>query len=422
MRISLVIPPSPFLGDQKRNPPLGIMYVAAYIEQNNYDVKLTDLRDIEENNWINHIVEGDIYGITATTPEYPYAIKIAEQIKKRNSASFIVLGGVHATAVPYEINELFDCVVIGEGEYAMIDVIKDFENKVKKKYYSSGFIKDLDTLPFPARHLVQYDSVINKNLTIANTPATSIIASRGCPYNCAFCVSKLMWTRRVRFRSPNNVIEEIKKVMKDYGIRHFRFHDDTIAASKKWVTELCEKIKPLNIVWRASTRVDHSNLEILKMMKDSGCYEISYGIETISDEVLEINRKNVTIEQMYEAMDNAKAAGLYTRLFFMIGLPGQDADIANEMIKFIERTKPDAVDLSTFVPYPGSDIYNDPAKYGIEITNKDFSDYVFTRGLYGHEAEKSFIYKHDKLTEIQLIKLRKQLLRYILKYNLILNY
>lgn len=422
MKISLVIPPSPFLGDQKRNPPLGIMYVAAYLEHNHYDVVLTDLRDIEEDKWIDSIPKGDIYGVTATTPEYIYALKIAEKIKTREPESFIVIGGVHASAVPDKIDQLFDAVVVGEGEYAMIEVVKDFENKSTKRYYNCGMIKDLNTLPFPARHLVNYDSIVNKNLTVADTPATSLIASRGCPYNCAFCVSKLMWTRKVRFRKPDNVVEEIKQVIRNYNIKHFRFQDDTIAASKKWVTELCEKIKPLDIVWRASTRVDHSSKEILQMLKDAGCYEISYGIETISDEVLELNKKDVTVEEMYEAIDNAKAVGLKTRLFFMIGLPGQDENIADEIIQFIERTKPDAVDISTFIPFPGSDIYNDPAKYGIEITNKDFSDFIMTRGLYGDEAEKSFIFKHDKLSDEQLKHLRKQLLKYVRKYNLVLNY
>ena len=422
MKLSLIIPPSPFLGDQKRNPPLGIMYIAAYLEENNYDVKLTDLRDIEEDKWINFIPKGNLYGITATTPEYIYALKIAQQIKKRNPSAFIILGGVHATAVPNKINSIFNSIILGEGEHAIIDVIKDFEKHSTKRYYTSELIKDINVLPFPARHLVNYDSIVNNNLTIAETPATSIIASRGCPYNCAFCVSKLMWTRKIRFRKPDNVVMEIKKIINDYNIKHFRFQDDTFTANKKWVKELCEKIKPLNIVWRAATRVDHSQLEILQLMKDAGCYEINFGIETLSDDVLEMANKEITIEQMHIAIENAKIAGLKTRLFFMIGLPGQDINIANDIIKFVNETKPDAIDISTFIPFPGSDIYNNPGKYGIELKDMDYSDFVITRGLYKDEAKKSFLYKHDKLSEKQLLQLRKKLLNFVKERKLILNY
>ena len=132
MTISLVIPPSPFLGDQKRNPPLGIMYIASYLEQNNYDVKLTDLRDLNKDEWIRHIPEGDIYGITATTPEYPHALEIAKQIRKRQSKTIITLGGVHASAEPQKVSRVFDKVVIGEGEYSIIDVINDVKIKDRK--------------------------------------------------------------------------------------------------------------------------------------------------------------------------------------------------------------------------------------------------------------------------------------------------
>ena len=419
MSISLIIPPSPFLGDQKRNPPLGIMYIASFLEQNNYSVKLTDLRGLTPDAWLQYIPKGDIYGITATTPEYPYAIEIARQVKEKGTV--IVLGGVHASADPKGIDEIFDKVVIGEGEYSILNVIDDIKAGIDKRYYTSPFVKDINTLPFPARHLLEYDSFISSKLTVRDQPATAITGSRGCPYNCAFCVSKLMWNRRVRFRTPENIIEEIKIIIDKYGVRHFRFQDDTITASKKWLTSLCEKLKPLDVVWRAATRVDHAQRELLQMMKDAGCYEIDYGVETLSDNVLELSNKQITVEQIYQAVENAKFVGLETRLFFMIGLPSQDANIADDIINFIETAKPDAVDISTFIPFPGSDIYNNPEKYNIKILTKDFTKYVITQGLYGDEAERSFIFEHDILSDEQLRALRKKLLLYIKNYNLILN-
>ena len=421
MLVSLIIPPSPFLGDQKRNPPLGIMYIASFLEKNNYDVKLTDLRDLNENEWLEHIPNGDVYGLTATTPEYPYALAIAKQIKKKDKKSIIVLGGVHASAESNKINKVFDKVVVGEGEYSMLRLLDDVKKDNGKRYYYTPLIKDINSLPFPARHLVEYDSVVSSKLTVKDQPATAITGSRGCCFSCAFCVSKLMWDRRVRFRSVDNVIEEIKEIIEKYNVRHFRFQDDTITISKKWITELCNKLIPLNVVWRAATRVDQSDKDILKMMKNAGCYEIDYGIETISDDVLEIVNKGITIDEMYEAISNAKEAGLKIRLFFMIGLPGQTIDIADDIINFIEKTRPDGVDVSTFIPFPGSDIYNNPKKYKIKILTKNFTKYVITQGLYGDEAERSFIFKHDILTDDELKSLRKKLLRYISDYNFTLN-
>jgi radical SAM superfamily enzyme YgiQ (UPF0313 family) len=421
MKIVLIIPPAPFLGEQKRNPSLGIMYIASFLEKQGYDVKMADLRDLKEDKWQNAVPQADIYGITATTPEYSFAIKIAYNLKSRDQKSFIVLGGGHATADSKNLDPIFDSIVIGEGELAMLDLLKDFEGGASKKYYARPLIEDLDSLPFPARHLLPFESVFNTGLCVKGKMATSITASRGCPYNCSFCASKVMWGNRVRFRSSDNIISEIKEIIEKYNVYYFRFHDDTIAANKNWLFELCEKMKPLNIHWRANTRVNCSQKDVLEAMFKAGCYEIDYGIESVSDEVLKINNKMIKIDDAYIATRNAKEVGLKIRLFFMIGLPGQDKNESENIIKFIETIKPDGVDLSTLVPFPGCDIYTNPSKYNIKILNKDFSSYVSTLGLYGDETKKDFIYEHDVLSNEELKKERLKILEYIKSYNLSLN-
>lgn len=422
MKIVLIIPPSPFLGEQKRNPVLGLMYIASFLEREGYDVKMTDLRDINENEWLNAIpLTADVYGITATTPEYPSAVKIANKLKSREKQSLVVLGGFHATVDSQNIDPVFDSIIIGEGELPMLNLLKDFKKNINKKYYVSPLIENLDSLPFPARHLLPFDSVFNSNLCVKGNLATSIIASRGCPYNCSFCGSRAMWGRKVRFRSPDNVINEIKEIIEKHNVHHFRFQDDTIAANKNWLFELCDKMKPLNIRWRANNRVNCSQKDALEAMKAAGCYEIDYGIESMSSEALKINNKLIRVEDIYTATRTAKEVGLKIRLFFMIGLPGQDKNESGNIIRFIEEIKPDGVDLSTLIPFPGSDIYNDPDKYKIKITNKDFGSYVFTVGLYGDEAEKDFIYQHDILDNEELKRERLKILEYIKAYNLSLN-
>jgi len=421
MKIVLINPPSPFLGEQKRNPPLGVMYIASFLEEHGYIIELVDLRDVDEDEWTNRVPYADIYGITAATPQYPLAVKIAYKLKVRDKKSLIVLGGVHATAEHKNLDTIFDRVVIGEGEFSTLNLLEDYDKGVRKKYYVSPLIEDLDSLPFPARHLLPFDSVFNRNLCVRGKLATSLMATRGCPYNCAFCASKTMWGRKVRFRSPDNVSSEIKGVIERYNVYHFKFQDDTITINKDWILELCKKMEPLNIYWRANARVDHSQKEVLEAMYKAGCDEIDYGIEDISEKVLTINNKKVRVEDIYTAIKNAKEVGLKTRFFFMIGLPGQDRGVAKNIISFLEEARPDAADLSTFIPFPGCDIYINPSKYNIKLLNTHFGDYVMTVGLYGDETKKDFIYKHDTLTNEELKRERLEILEYIIAHNLSLN-
>ncbi|GAI11590.1 unnamed protein product, partial [marine sediment metagenome] len=153
------------------------MYIASFLEKHGYNIELIDLRDLDEDKWMNRIPLADIYGITATTPEYPLAVRIAYKLNDRDKKSLIVLGGVHATIEHENLDTVFDRVVIGEGEHSMLNLLKDFERGISKKYYVSPLIEDLDSLPFPARHLLPFDSVFNTNVCIKGEMATTIIAT-----------------------------------------------------------------------------------------------------------------------------------------------------------------------------------------------------------------------------------------------------
>ena len=422
MIVSLIIPPSPFLGDQKRNAPLGILYIAAWLEQHEHIVYISDLRNIKPAGWSHNIQYGEIYGITATTPEYPYAIAIAKTIRNSMQHSIVILGGAHVTARPNDIDPIFDKLILGEGELGILEMIDDLSKGIEKSIYPcKRRMMHLDNIPFPARHLLSRESFISYTNVVRGEASTTITGSRGCAYNCSFCASKVIWGRQVKFRSPQNVVAEIKELMEKYGITHFRFQDDTIAINKKWILELCKKIEPLGITWRGTTRVDHSQEDILQVMKKAGCIELGYGIETLGDNILKMHHKQITNKEIYSAIYTARKVGIKTRLFFMIGLPGQDINIADDIIAFIDECKPDGVNLSTFVPYPGLDIYENPDKYGIEINEHNWTKFVITKGLYGEEADDPFIYKHDKLTDEQLRSMRKKLLTYFAEHNLTHN-
>lgn len=429
MKIVLINPPHPYLADQKRNQPLGIMYLAAMLEKENYDVQLVDLCNTDEEDWIKKIPDADIFGIGSTTLDYIRSIKIAKKLKE-NYKCIIVLGGAHATSVPRTIDSIFDKVIIGEGERAFLDLLKDCENENHcyknntnryKKFYQREQIEDIDAIPFPARHLLPLDSIVNYNLVEKGKAATSLITSRGCNYNCFFCGSKTMWGQKVRFRSADNVIQELKQIIHDYEVYYFRFHDDTMTLNKKRLLELCKKMEPLNIHWRAHTRVDRSDMETLVAMKKAGCIELGFGMESASQEVLDLNNKKITIEEARFAIKNAKKVGLKVRLFFVVGLPGETKGTVKKNIEFIEDVQPDGVDISTFVPFPGCEIYENPQKFNIQLLTQDYEKFVMTLGLCNGEADTDFIYKHPNLTNEELKKNRSEMLNYITNNKMALN-
>jgi len=419
-KIVLIIPPAPFLLDQKRNCPLGILYVASVLEKNNYDVEIADLRDVEEGAWPEKIPTSCIYGITATTPEYNLALKVARLIKSTSDAC-IILGGAHATTLPEAVDPVFDKVVVGEGEAAILEVLADLEKNVKKKFYRCQRIDDLDSIPFPARHILPFNSVFNDKLVEPGVFATTIITSRGCSFNCAFCSCPTIWGRAVRFRSSNNIIDELRQVIDVYGVKEFRFHDDTLGVNRERVDDLCKKLEPLGIRWRANSRVDIMDYEMIKAMKRGGCVEIDFGIESISQQVMDVNNKGVTLDHIYKALEYVKKAGMSVRLFFIIGLPGEEENFADRIIEFCRKTGPDAIDIATFVPFPGSDIYRNPSKYGIKIISTNFDNYIFTMGLGEGETERGFVWENAALKSDVLKAERKKIFDFVQKNKLVLN-
>ena len=425
VRIELIIPPNPYLGDDKRNPPLGLLYVAAVLEDQGYCPRVVDLRGKKIEDFQGEVGEADIYGITASTPDYPLSLEIASIARSKNKDSWVVLGGVHATAVPQTIGGEFDKLVIGEGERAFQEIIEDFcRGNDEKRFYKCTRIEDLDTLPFPARHLLPVDSVFSRNaFSVGGDLAGTIITSRGCPFGCAFCASEVMWSRRVRFRSPQNVVSEIRHMIDEYGVRALRFQDDTMTLNKKRFRKLCEKIAPLGIKWRVTTRVDVASPEVLSMMKEAGCEEVGYGIESLSQEVLDKIDKNIKIKDAYTALRNTKEAGLKSRLFFIIGLPGEPPGFAVRLGEFLEETDPDGgVDVSTMVPYPGSPIYHNPESFGIKLKAKGFDYYHMTLGLIGDELKRPLIFVHDVMTEEQILEERERSLEIVRRRKMVKNF
>jgi len=378
MKIVFVETPSPWLVRRDMHIPLGLLYLATILKKEGYDVRLARPEKKEDfaNFW-----DADIICMSGTTLEYPMNIECAEWIRGNFLDIKIFLGGSHATAMYKDVSEngLFDAICVGEGEFVILDMVRDVERgELKGIYFSNGFIKNLDAIPFPNRTLIEgsygRNIFVNRKSYISGG-SESIITSRGCSFNCAFCASHSMWDSKTRYRSIENIVSEIEQIIESTGNKQFAVWDDNLTLNKKRVLELCSVLKELDVIWRCLVRADQLDPEICEAMVGAGCKEIWPGIESGDQRILDFLDKRIDVEKMLVGCRNAKRAGLKIKVLFMIGTPGERTNTPELNRDYISRLDFDLIGLSTFTPLPGSPIWNDPDKYKCEILSKDFRKY-----------------------------------------------
>lgn len=410
MRVTLINPPSPFLIDQKAFPPLGILYIAAYLRENGIEVKVIDLAN-QENHLEDALakVKGDFIGLSATTPQYPYARGIKDIIKQQNSGIPVIVGGAHPSSAPERcLNDGFDIVIAGEGEGALLKAVKE---NLSEKLIKTPYINDIDRVSFPARDIIDLRSY---GYDIEGGKATTIITSRGCPFKCAFC-SKDVWQGKVRFHSVDYVFSELKQIISKFGIKYFLFLDDSFTLSKRRLIDLCQRIAPLKIKWRcyASTRTTDS--EMLKTMKEAGCIEVGVGIESGSQKILDIVNKGITVEQNTEFVLSCKKIGLSINAFIMIGLPGETYETVEATKRWMEKVRPDKFGFNIFMPYVGTPVWRNLENYDLTISDIP-EEHSWVKGSRG----KYHCYVSTKeLSSGEILRLFNELFEY---YTQLLNW
>lgn len=387
MKILLINPPQKSMWTESFSsvgsihPSLGLCYIAAVLRENNIDVEILDALVLgmtcEEVVKTVKRKSPDVVGLTAMTPTFRNAIKLAEKIKKHNKNITIVLGGIHVSILPEQTlkeNPSIDIGIIGEGENTVLELINAigqgknlskimgiiFRRKDKLiKTKPRPLIEDLDSIPFPARDLLPPLKVYKTDpANYKRRPSASMITSRGCPFGCIYC-DKVIFGRGFRGRSPQNVVDEIQMLIEDYGIREITFFDELITASKKRVIDICDQIvkRNLDIIWTCESRVDTIDLELLKKMKRAGCWQISYGIESGSQKVLDYMKKGVTIKQVEKCLKLTKSVGMKTRGYFMFGFPIDTVETIGETINFAKKLSLDHAQFSCFIPFPGTKLH-----------------------------------------------------------------
>lgn len=386
-------------------PPLGLCYIAAYLKQQGLKTKIIDanalrLTDYQLMSFIEQ-EEPMTIGISATTPSIVNAYQLANEIKKNFSQIKIILGGPHATTLPEKTlaeNQNIDFTVRGEGEITTFNFLRALKEGtplagVKGIAWRQGdkiilnepqaAIADLNFLPEPDRSDLPINKYIPSSKWFNRSPFMTVMTSRGCPNNCIFCSS--IFGRATRFRSPQNVLAEIKNLISDFGIKEIIFYDDTFTLNKSRIHELCDLFiqNKLDITWGCLSRVDRVDEELLKKMKKAGCHLMCYGIESGSEEMLKVMRKNINLRQAEEAIRQTKKAGINTSASFVFGVPGETKETMQKTIDFSLKINLLFAQFYRVIPYPGTDLFNIylQQKQSATINWGDFIGLVDTKNL-----------------------------------------
>lgn len=416
MKICLISPQTPFL-ESVTSPPINLLYLNSYLKMDGYtDTKVIDL-NIEK---VENIPQADVYAITGTTPQFPYATDLLPRLKELNPDSKTIIGGPHATAEPTSC-ATFDKVIIGDGEIALLQCLDDFKNNIDKHIYTGKQITNIDSLPMPNRNdidIKKYKYFIDDKLS------TIALTSRGCWFSCHFCqkmnnvlqkekgISSGITELPVRFHSTEYVLKELQHLM-DCGCEGVDFQDNVFTARKDLLS-----LGPIlkKMAWRCQIRADEKvkNVELLNRM---GCMHILSGIESGSQKILDTANKKIDIKKVTGLIKEYKHLDIDFRALIIVGLPGETHETVSETIDFLRDIEPDSVGVGTFVPYPGTYIYKHMDQFDIKIEEgleKDYKKWFFRtrKGEYNN-----CIIRTSGLTSREILDYRNKIDKEFNKFN-----
>lgn len=405
-----------------RPSPLGILYLAAYVRKYcpKTKVQIIDgaFEGLEAVKQKIRIFQPDLIGFSCLTPSRINAIKTAKIAKKIVPRAKVVMGGVHPTIMWEQIMKHYpqvDFIVRGEGEETLkelvrgkrLNLIKGLVWRKEKQITNNPdrpLIKNLNSIPFPAWDLIEplaYQPIgcgIYNGVDISKTARVPIIFSRGCMGACTFCSTWWIW-RGYRFRTGHNVADEIELLYRKYQVWHFAFQDDTLTGNQKEITVFCREIvkRKIKAAFYGTTRADQVNLSLLRLMKKAGFYEISYGIETGSEDMLKQINKNTNLEVTRNAIILTKKAGIRVCTLMMYGLPGETRNDRKATEKLLNETNPDSVaTIGEVWIFPGTALYQQAKK--ARLINDKFwlgirPYYVYRGGLFGDKINRWLLLK-----------------------------
>lgn len=403
-KVLLLEPPSK---EQKATPiPLGLMYLGAYLEKFNHQVKIIDMKveDISLDKLKKIILDfkPDFFGVRCLTYESPVAYSIANFVKSIIPSCKIIFGGPHAGASPYEIikNDSIDFVVIGEGELTLSDIVSGKKpSKINGIVYKKGkkqittkpreYIQNLDDIPLPAYHLIDMEKYFITQYTHAFFKAekrtAQIFTSRGCPFQCIYCHK--IFGKTIRYRSPENVLKEIQILYNKYNVKEIQIEDDSFNVNMNRAKKIMELIEQsgmkIKISFPNGIRADFLDEELAEKMKKAGVYSICFGIESGDLEIQKFINKNLNLDKVKKAIEMTTKKGILTTGYFMLGFLDETKE---QMLRTITFAKNSKLHMATFfkvTPYPNTKLYDLAKARGFKMSNNP-EDYTYTFSTMGN--------------------------------------
>jgi len=413
-------------------PPMDLAYLAAIARRAGAQPRIEDLpatgQSWEDLETIIRSFLPDYLVISTTTATVKDDLRASAITRDISPSCLTMAKGEYVSVFGNQIFQEFpslDAIFTGEAELTLEEILQgrrleeirglhfrkqSGENEVLIKTGKRPPLTDLDSLPFPARDLLNNSLYLSPE---TGSPLTVIQASRGCPAHCIFCPAGVLSDYKLLVRSPQNIIQELKECVEHYHIREFLFHGDTFTMKKSWVLELCELIceNHLDIRWGCNSRVDTFDLERGRAMKKAGCWVVAFGMESGVQDMLEKMKKNTTLDQARQAIKAAKEAGLLTHAFYIIGLPWETRETLDMTLKFARELNTDFFDFNIAYPLPGTELYDIAFREGL------FDPSTLEKGSYGQAAMRSFTLSSEELTRWRKKALLSLYLRpgYILK-------
>lgn len=428
MNVLLIYPPYPYEAVSTFEEPIGVLYIAATLLKAGFRVEVADLTfNPAMNGLAEKIHRADVVGVSASTPLFGAAKSVLRAVKTLKPNVFVIAGGPHVTAKPLDtLDAGFDVSVIGEGEETARELIVALEGKqwigrVRGIMFRQDgevmttaareFIADIDNLPFPARQFIDYSKYRR----------IGIICMRGCPYRCIYCkpVEDVLFGKKLRRRSPENVAEEIAISVKALGNRQISFKDDTLTVNKtEWFVRLRDELsrRRLKIKWQCSSRVDSVDLAKLKEMKEAGCQQIFFGIESGAQKILDYYRKDIQVEDTVRTFELCRRVAIRACASIMLGAPMETRQDLEQTYQLVRMIKPFNWHVHVTTPICGSYLYEEAKSQQRLSSPDDFSTSVPTGNIY----RLSLPMRLDSLTKTDIAEYRDRINSYM-KFRLLLN-
>jgi len=371
----------PQIGERTGGFQIGIGYISSVLKADGHQTSLLHItRNIDRDKLLYEIkkYKADLIACSSTTPQHPLVEKYTSWIKEEIDTP-IICGGIHTTLCPDQVlsSKSIDMICVGEGEYPMLELVRNMEkgesiydiqnlwikkpDGTVKKNPMRPLISNLDALPFPDRELFNFQRLLRLSHSVAE-----FMGGRGCPYNCSYCCNSILKSvyngkgPYLRIRSVENVLAEIRDVTEKYNVKIIEFHDDTFTLFPQWIEEFCEKYpKEFDLPFWCNARVETMNRQILTSLKKAGCQQLHIGVESGNEWLRQtVLKRNMTNQQIINAFKNAHELGIRTLSFNMVGIPFETPEMVEETIQLNKLIQPDVIFVSIFYPIPNTELWN----------------------------------------------------------------